>query len=410
MIRVERCVDGLALVLAAASAFALAGCGSSDGGGQGTATGGGYGAGGQIPGAGGQAPAAGGQAPAAGGQVQGAGGQVQGAGGQTPAAGGTPQGAGGLPPAAGGTTPGAGGTTPGAGGTPTGAGGTPTGTDTGNLDPQGNLIVPAAADGFQIKTDKFTVNPSQEKFMCWHAQIPPGAELDVKRFESVMSKGSHHFIFYRADGDTTPANTLSNGGCTGGFGQQWIYTSGSPHSWLDMPKDVAITMNAGQRVTFDMHYNNTSDEPIDAIVALNMYFAKGTFTKAAALVSFNTTIFIPVNGKQTVSGDCTPGAGAKFFLMSTHTHRRGVGAQITRKTAAGALTDVLVKTTDWEHPGVGQWLDTPFVFGAGEKLHYSCDFVNDRQAITSVGQSAEDNEMCMAVTYYYPDTARGSCN
>ena len=384
MIRVEQSVGGLAFVLASASALALAGCGSSDDDARGTGTGG-FGGSGLTPGAGG--------VPAAGGQV--------------PATGGTSPGNGGATPGSGGATPGSGGISPGSGGATPGSGGT---SNTGNLDPQGNLIVPAAADGIQLKTNKFTVAPGQEKFMCWHTQIPPGATVDVKRFESAMSKGSHHFIFYRADDDTAPLNSLSTGGCTLGFGQQWIYTSGSPHSWLDMPKDVAISLGAGQRVVFDMHYNNTTDEPIDAQVALNMYLAKGNFTRAGALVSFNTGIFIPANGKQTVGGDCTPGAGAKFFLMSTHTHRRGVGAQITRKTSAGALTDVLVKTTDWEHPGVGQWMDTPLVFGPGEKFHYSCDFVNDRPALTTVGSSAETNEMCMAITYFYPDTARGSCN
>jgi hypothetical protein len=227
-----------------------------------------------------------------------------------------------------------------------------------------------------------------------------------------MSKGSHHFILYRADSDTMPVGTLENRGCVGGLDQRWTYTSGSPHNYLDMPKGVAMVLAPRQKVVFDMHYINTTDAAIDAQVVLNINFAEGEFQKAAALVSFNTSIAIPANGKQTVQGDCTPPPGAKFFVMSTHTHRRGVLATITRKSAAGQLVgEPIVKTTDWEHPSAQLWMEEPFLtFAPGETFNYSCSYQNDRNAVTTVGTSADVNEMCMAVTYYFPAATGGRCN
>jgi hypothetical protein len=226
-----------------------------------------------------------------------------------------------------------------------------------------------------------------------------------------MSVGSHHFILYRADGDTAPVDTVTDGGCSGNFTTSWVYSSGQPHYGFKNPPGVAMVLNAKQRVGFDMHYINTTTKPIDATVTLNMIFATGTFVKAAPLISFNTAINIPANGTQTVGGDCTPGAGANFYMASTHTHKRGVLATINRVLADGTMGEELVHTTDWEKPDFKQYQAAPFLtFKTGEKFHYSCTYQNDRNVPVTVGNSAETNEMCMAVTYFFPATATGgSC-
>jgi hypothetical protein len=252
--------------------------------------------------------------------------------------------------------------------------------------------------------------PGQEVFKCYHTQIPLSTELDISEFESVMSTGSHHFILYRADGDTTPVDTLTDSGCAGNFTTSWVYSSGQPHYGFKNPDGVAMVIAANGRVQFDMHYLNTTTAPINALVTLNMIFATGTFQKAAPLISFNTGINIPANGTQTVTGNCTPGVGASFFMASTHTHRRGILATINRVLADGTLGEELVHTTDWEKPDLHSWSAAPFLtFKTGEKFRYSCSYQNDLNVPVTVGNSAATNEMCMAVTYFFPASATGSC-
>src|SRR5437763_17036996 len=136
-----------------------------------------------------------------------------------------------------------------------------------------------------------------------------------------------------------------------------------------MPENVAMELASRQRIVFDMHYINTTSNPLQAHVTLNINIAHGTFQKAGSLVSFNRNIRIPANGMQTVTGTCTPGAGAKFFFMSTHTHRRGVLSTITRMLANGQLGHELVHSTDWEQPDAPQWGAPDFLtFGQGEKF------------------------------------------
>ena len=126
-----------------------------------------------------------------------------------------------------------------------------------------------------------------------------------------------------------------------------------------------------------------------------------------ALVSFNTGINIPPQGTQTVSGTCTIPAGAKFFLMSTHTHKFATLAQVRKSSATG---QELVRTEDWEHPSVGQWSAPNFLtFAATERLYYSCTYQNPTNAAVRVGTSAATNEMCMAIGYYFPAANIGRC-
>ncbi|HEX4339700.1 MAG TPA: hypothetical protein VH062_27520 [Polyangiaceae bacterium] len=339
------------------------------------------------------------------------------------------------PPGAGGTTsvtPGTGGSAtipvggaPGggapSGGAPSGgtSGGMVTGTDptgwtaSSNLDANGLLTAPTADVGYQIQTPTFALNPGQEVFRCFHSEMPNTGVFDVGDWESQMTPGSHHFILYRDDGDTTAAGTLGMAGCTVGFGgPTWLYTSGTPHSHLAFPKNVAMELADHQRMLFDMHYINTGSDPINVHVTLNVNKVVGTnFQKAQAQVSFNFGIDIPPNGMQTVGGDCTPpSTTANYFLMSTHTHKRGIDASITRKLASGAMGEVLVHTTNWDAPSASEWYDAPFLtFKTGEKFHYSCSYQNDRAQVVTVGTSAETNEMCMAITYFFPAMSGGSC-
>lgn len=272
-----------------------------------------------------------------------------------------------------------------------------------------DLKAPAPDQGVQVTTSMFALPPGAEKFTCYHAELPKDGELDVKYWESVMTQGSHHFILYRTDNDPVPAGTMDQNGCTTGF-QNWIYSSAQPHIDLQIPEGVAMVLGANQRVSFDMHYINTGDEALQVQVKLNAIFATGKFEKAASLISYNTGIFLQPHAAGTASGDCTPGNGAKFFYMLTHTHRRGKLATISRTLASGMMGETIVKSTDWEVPEEKKWLTDPYeTFKQGEKIHYECDYMNDLDTLVTAGPSAQTNEMCMAIMYYFPASAGGSC-
>jgi hypothetical protein len=278
------------------------------------------------------------------------------------------------------------------------------------FDPATKLLaVPKAGDGVQVTTKEFDLPPGAEKFSCYHAEIPQDGEIDVKYWESTMTNGSHHFILYKADGDSSPVGTMDQSGCLSNF-TSWVYSSAQPHMDLQIPEGVAMVLGSRQRVNFDLHYINTTEKTLKVQVALNAIYAKGQFQKAASLVSYNTGIFLQPHAKGSASGDCTPGQGAKFFYMLTHTHRRGNLATISRVLANGQMGETLVKSTDWEVPEEKKWITDPYMtFKQGEKIHYDCEYMNDLDQVVTAGPSAQSNEMCMAIMYYFPASAGGSC-
>jgi hypothetical protein len=265
-------------------------------------------------------------------------------------------------------------------------------------DAQGILIAPDPAIGYQVSTPAFTLQPGQEQFRCYHTSIPTPTEMPVGRWVSQMSPGSHHFILYA--GGSAPDGQFDADGCGGGLsGGQWVYASSKPDNQMPMPEGVAMPMAANQKINFDMHYINTGSSVLNAQVRLNIERTQSPNPqRAGALISFNTSIRIPANGAQTVSGTCAVPAGANFFILSTHTHKYATVASIRDGSATGTE---LVHTTDWENPDTKVWLQAPFYNFSGS-LHYSCTYQNTTSQVITVGESAARNEMCMAVTYFFP--------
>jgi hypothetical protein len=154
-----------------------------------------------------------------------------------------------------------------------------------------------------------------------------------------------------------------------------------------------------------MHYLNTTDHDLKVHVTINgwTYQPTDTFMKAAAFVTFDTQIAIPKGigstfDTQPIQCNNTP-VGVKFFAMSTHSHRRSVETMVYDGT-----TQVL-DSTNWEHPTIKSYLtDAPAwnFYEFKNQLSYRCKYVNDLDQAVSTGDSADTDEMCMAVGYFFP--------
>ncbi len=268
------------------------------------------------------------------------------------------------------------------------------------------------ADSVQLASPEFTLQPGEELFKCWYTSIPKDQEIAAVRFRSKMTPGSHHFIVYTTAQALRPDGTFEDCGAAGGTGINdapvWMYAAQDPDHKMEMPVGVAMPLRARQPLYFDMHYINATTSAMKVRVTLDLDTASGNYQRAGAFVTFNTQIKIPPGGTQTVKGDCTVPDKVSFFTMSTHSHKRTTEA-LAARSVNGAMGDMLVHTTDWEHAAIQDW-KTPFlVFAPNEDLHYECTYKNDTNNTITVGESAEKNEMCMAVGYYFPATGTSFC-
>jgi hypothetical protein len=270
--------------------------------------------------------------------------------------------------------------------------------------PGNDLTAPGPTEGFQIVTPPgmFTVDPGQETFSNYCAVLPGTAEFDVGKMQSWMSPGSSHelIVYQQPAGEACgqPANPAN----------AWIFAASIPGTIVElkMPDGVGVPLLPGTQILLNMHFINTSTTSTQPQVKVNLFGISNFRYKAGSMVSFNTGISIPAGtaagpGTQTVAGTCTAPAGASFFAMGTHTNAHATVADVN--FSSGGTTTNIVHTTDWQNPDVGVWLAPPFLaVGAGDQFTYSCAYANDGPSPVTVGETQANNEMCMAVGYYFP--------
>ena len=300
------------------------------------------------------------------------------------------------------------------GGTPAGSPDAPGAGDAGA--PDGELPVPA--EGFQVRTPDIEIQPGQEITYCYYFHTPNTAPTVVKSWQSRMTPGSHHMILYFTSAADMPDGTLDPSGNCGTASSLadlpvWTYLAQSADNEADMPSDdgtgkpVGMAVPANQPAVMQMHYLNTTEAPLTVHVTLdaNGYPAGTAYTPAAAFVTYNTKIDIPAGSGQTATaqGSCDVSPSAKFFTLSTHSHKQAVETQVHDGAA------MVLDSLDWEHPAVMTWGASPFFSFASGKLTYQCDYVNQGDAEIKTGPSAQTNEMCMAIGYQFPATTSKLC-
>jgi hypothetical protein len=274
------------------------------------------------------------------------------------------------------------------------------------VDPTGEL--PPPDDGFQIITPEMTFAPGAEETWCYFTTIDAGRDMGIKRWQSRMTAGSHHMIMYFYDGALPVAEGTLTRDCNitggGGIPPTWTYASSQVDGNSYMPDGVGMTVKASQAAVVQMHYFNSSDSELVAHVTINGHaYAEGTaYQKASPYITFNTQINVPPGQDSSVTGTCAVPSGAKFFLMSTHTHRFGT---LTRVSDGSQM---ILESTDWEHPETLEQTDAPFL-EFQNSLTYHCEYHNFTNQTVTTGDSAETDEMCMAVGYFFPATGPVFC-
>jgi hypothetical protein len=294
-----------------------------------------------------------------------------------------------------------------------------TGDDTPGPD-AGDIIDPPAR-GFQIVTPDIDIAAGQEITYCYYFRTPNTESFAIKKWVSKMTPGSHHLIlFTTGNTDRMPPGTVSAANCGfGGTGAQntsWTYSAQTPDAAMQLPTDdgagkpLAVEIGANTAAFVQMHYFNPGDEAIKAHVTINAEAleAGAAYTKTAAFVTYNNEINIPAGATNDVETQTittsAPGfpQGAKFWMMSTHAHKQAI------KTEVLDGSEMVMMSTDWEHPVPSTWMQAPFkTFTSG--VTYRCTYNNPTNRTIMSGDSAATDEMCMASGYYFPATKSIIC-
>ncbi len=276
------------------------------------------------------------------------------------------------------------------------------------------------ARGFTVTSKEVVIQPGQEITYCYYFRTPNTEPLAIHKWSSTMTPGSHHMIMFTTTNDKMPPGTVSASNC--GFGgdasniPSWTYAAQTPESEVALPSDdgtgkpLAQVIQPNTPAFFQMHYLNATDNPLTVSVTLNAeaLAADAAFTQTAPYVTYDADIDIPAGAASHVeSQTCNTPAGAKFWMMSTHAHRRAVKTVV--KNGMPASTNIAFESDDWEHPGATTWMQAPFYAFEGNKLTFECTYNNVGLPRAQAGDSAARDEMCMASGYYFPATKPHLC-
>jgi len=247
-----------------------------------------------------------------------------------------------------------------------------------------------------------TIQPGQEAYYCYHKQVPQA--ITVGGFQSWMGKGSsHHFILFEEGAGQADGAIVS---CAFGMGN-WRYATSVAGQTIELkfPDTVGLSVAAGEVFDMNTHFVNPGSTPVDAVLKVNVLYAQNVTNFATTMYSFNAGINVPPGsaagpGTQTVQGSCNPPAGSNFFAITTHTHRWAVEADVN--LVHGGQTTNIVKTTNWEAPDTALWNGPYLTMMAGDSFTYSCSYSNTDAFTVTAGTTAANNEMCMAIGYFFP--------
>ncbi len=280
-------------------------------------------------------------------------------------------------------------------------------------DPDGGDPEPPA---FEIQSKDVVIQPSMEVTYCYHFATPNTEPLAINRWKAVMTPGVQFMALVIGGTDEEP-DTLS-GICpdistaSAEDPGTWVFTSTKAESELVFPGDdgtskpLAFELPPGRKGYLLMHHVNTTAAPITAHVKLTAgALPEGAaFTKTSPFITYNDALSIPGFASDLVATKtCNTVPDTKFWSMTTHTHKQGVGTSVR----SGA--SVAYESSDWADPVQKTWPASPFFTFDQDKLTYECVYTNPTNRTITSGRSFAVDERCMAIGYYFPATKPVIC-
>ena len=274
------------------------------------------------------------------------------------------------------------------------------------------MQAPAAADGFQLAINAFTVSPNTEREVFVNRTTPNTSTVYVNKITMQGRPNSHHFVLYGFQSTTLlpPVNTLrdlynsdaSINITTFAQMQNHIFLGGGTdvNTTYTFPAGVALKVPPATALDLNAHYFNKQNINLTGENYINMYtVSQANVVKEAQSINFaNYNFSIPANSRKTITTNYTFNKAVTVITLTSHFHKLGEKFQI--KILGGTRNgEVVYENTDWEHPIVIN-LATPILLKAGEGLTSVVTYNNTTNKLVNFGLTSED-EMNIIFGYYY---------
>jgi len=294
-----------------------------------------------------------------------------------------------------------------------GDGSAPVAVDAGVDGPPPFLAAPPEGQGRQVTLPPFTIAAGQEAYWCYTLPFPESAQVDLARIESRFSLGAHHLLLSTVEGNFATGSgpcgpsdfgyhvTIASA-YTGNLrflsGAQTPYST-DPRAELRLEDGMAFRVRPNTKLLAQLHWANTTEAPMTAETAINLWWATTPPTKLLeAFFFYHTGFSIPPHSTVDVAGRCTFPLDAEVVGMVSHMHARGT--RLTARRWDGGLGAQVYEESSWQEPQMKMWPGAGLLnIASGTGLEYRCTFTNPGAGTIVEGEGAGD-EMCMLIGLY----------
>jgi len=281
-----------------------------------------------------------------------------------------------------------------------------------NQEPTPTLEPPAPGDGFQMAMST-TVEPGSEAWICSVYPIPITETAPVHSVEFIQNEGMHHMTL-STTGVNGPEIEYGLHDCNVLYEQMMdsftmIFGSQSTdYGDMILPDGIAASLPPDIDIVHEVHFINTTDEPIELYSVVNAY----TIPEDEVVAGIwggqvrDETIHIPANSQHTEWTRCLMNREVDVLFLASHTHDLGVEFTIAPYDGT-TVGDVFYRNTDLHDPMIVQY-DPPMPLPVGQGFEYTCTWDNPRDEPIEYGTSTLD-EMCNLALVHTPMDILAKC-
>jgi hypothetical protein len=202
----------------------------------------------------------------------------------------------------------------------------------------------------------YTIPPGEEGTKCVYVRLGNTDNIQVHAIHNVLGEASHHFIVYRkADGavDTTPTDCQPFTGTLDPANGAPLMITQRADETLTLPEGVVFTLKPDQLIRLELHYLNSSDQPLSVTATAEFRTVLGAQQEADFIFAGTPDIDLPSSAAvQTVGPTYLPLAGfggANVFAITGHPRAGQVGHRGDRGQPDDPGTPVYAPTSfNWD--------------------------------------------------------------
>ena len=266
------------------------------------------------------------------------------------------------------------------------------GTNSGNKgDPNAGLH--RTADGWVFSTGDITVQPGEEKYMCYAGIV--NEDLSISAFTSLKNPLVHHFMFVETL--TPEENGLKE--CNVLLRPTWspMYAAATADSEVDIPEGAAKAVPKGKQVLLQVHLLNTTAAALTRPVEVNLTRSLLKNPEKVGIMIFGAeNIYLPPHKTTTSENRCVLSRDVRLFSVLPHMHRLGTRLELDYGPDDAHLTTAYTRDPflfDDQH-----FDPLTLTLPSGSVVHTHCSFNNDTDKTVTFGETSAA-EMCLAVGF-----------